>query len=147
MICPECLEETRHYVWPKHESTSGKTEDLDCCENTDCRWTRRTDRETRKVIEELTGKEKQERIYADMDARAAKRLGIEVHDGYDLGYLGKKGLEESKIIHAFWGGIETAVCATSEKLLMAKAHLIAEKCDKQETLEKINCKRCLEMLS
>lgn len=143
MECPECGQETRHYVWPKNHSESGKTEDLDCCENTDCRWQRRTDRATRKVIEELTGKEQKERAFAEFVDRAAKRLGIETYREYDVGYLGKKGFKDKKILHAFWGGTDTALCAYSGKQLMADAHLVAKKFEKKKTLKLVNCKLCL----
>lgn len=155
MKCPICGTETRHSIWPKNYSTTGKLEDHDDCQNRECRWQRRTIRETGEVVEETLGQERKERMLDEIARRkhkefldsAAKRLGIEVHDGFDLGFLGKKGKKESMIVHAFWGGTEVAVCATSEKMVLAEYHFIAEKCDKDETLERATCRRCLEMLA
>lgn len=59
MECPMCGSETRYMYWPKNYSPSGRLEDISSCWNvTDCGWEARYDRETRKLIQESTLKER-----------------------------------------------------------------------------------------
>ena len=78
---------------------------------------------------------------------ALGRLKIEVHDGYEIGFLGEGGRKKSKIVHAFWGGTGVVICPVRGTALLSKLHLIEEKCTPEQAIEKVTCKNCKRMLA